>query len=52
MDTKRFEVRTEKDIDPTQYTVWDTMEKSIVVRYADKDKAEEVCEDLNTKLRR
>jgi hypothetical protein len=50
MDTKRFQVVTEKDIDPTQYAILDTLDNQVKVRYADKDKADAVCKDLNTKL--
>lgn len=51
MDTKRFQVVTENDADPTQYGILDTVDNNIKVRYADKDKAESVCRELNTKLR-
>lgn len=51
MDTNRYQVRIEKDIDPTQHTVWDTVDNVPVVRYAEKSRAEQVCENLNAKLK-
>lgn len=43
-------VRVEKDIDPTQYTVTDTLDIEHPVRYADRKEAEQVCKILNDNL--
>lgn len=50
MDKKRFIVKVDASIDPPQYQIVDTLDQSVIVGYADENKAESICKEFNDKV--
>jgi hypothetical protein len=50
MNKKRFIVKVDYTIDPPQYQIIDTLDQSVIIRYADENKAESICEEFNEKV--